>query len=329
MARTASNIDALHHESIIIDTHCDTLGRVYEGQRRLGERSALGQFDLPRAIAGGLTAEFMAAFVDERRPGDGIRQSLHFIDVYYQELEAFPDLAMQATCVDDIRRAKAAGKVALLLSMEGAEGLGGDLRALRTFYKLGLRSLGLTWNRRNEAADGTGEARTGGGLSSFGVNLVKECNRLGILLDLAHLAPAGIRDVLEISEAPVVVTHANCYALWPHIRNLTDAQLEAIARKGGVVGVTAVPIFLGENPQRNQLSTLLDHLDRMVEVMGVDHVGMGMDFDGINDSRVEGIEDVSRFANVTRALDQRGYTPDDIRKILGENFLRVLGEVIH
>jgi membrane dipeptidase len=329
MADNNTAIDALHRESIIIDTHCDTLGRVYEGQRRLGERSTLGQFDLPRAIAGGLTAEFMATFVDDRRPGDGIRQSLHFIDVYYQELEAFAACALQALCTDDIRRAKATGKVALLLSMEGAEGLGGDLRALRMFYRLGLRSLGLTWNRRNEAADGTGEVRTGGGLSNFGVSLVKECNRLGILLDMAHLSPAGVQDVLELSDAPVVVTHANCYALWPHPRNLTDEQLEAVARKGGVVGVTPVPLFLGENQQRNQLSVLLDHLDHMVQVMGVAHVGIGMDFDGVGDSRVEGIEDISQLANVTRGLVARGYSPDDIAGMLGGNFLRVLAEVIH
>ena len=206
----------IHQTSLIIDTHCDTLGRVYEGQRRLGERSTLGQFDLPRAIEGGLTVEFMATFVDERRHGDGIRQSLHFIDVYHEELEAFSDLAMPATTTHDMLRARAEDKVALLLSMEGAEGLGGDLRALRSFYRLGLRSLGITWNRRNEAADGTDDIRTGGGLSNFGMQLVKECNRLGILLDMAHLSPAGVKDVLEVSDAPVVVTHANCYALCPH-----------------------------------------------------------------------------------------------------------------
>ncbi len=327
MAGASIDAAALHAQSIVVDTHCDTLGRVYEGQRRLGERSPLGQFDLPRAAEGGLTCEFMATFVDDRRAGDGIRQSLHFIDVYYQEMEAFGALAMQATSADDIIRAKRAGKVALLISMEGAEGLGGDLRALRLFYRLGLRSLGLTWNRRNEAADGTGEIRTGGGLSNFGVKLVQECNRLGILLDMAHLSPAGVRDVLELSDAPVVVTHANSYALWPHPRNLTDEQLEAVAAKGGVVGVTPVPIFLGDG-DHSQLSILMDHLDHMVKVIGADHVGLGMDFDGVGEMRCAGIDDVSMLPNITRSLVERGYSADDIGRILGGNFLRVLGEVI-
>ena len=327
----AESLDAetIHQESIIIDTHCDTLGRVYEGQWRLGERSSLGQFDLPRAIDGGLTAEFMATFVDNRRPGDGIRQSLHFIDVYYEELAAFPDLALAATTTADIIRAKEEGKVALLLSMEGAEGLSGDLRALRLFYRLGLRSLGLTWNRRNEAADGTGEIRTGGGLSNFGVELVKECNRLGILLDMAHLSPAGVQDVLELSDAPVVVTHANCYTLCQHPRNLTDEQLEQVAHKGGVIGVTPVPPFLENDAQkRSQLSVMVDHLDHMVRVIGMDHVGIGLDLDGVGDMRVDGIEDVSMLPNVTQELVTRGYEAGDITKILGGNFLRVLGEVI-
>lgn len=314
---------ALHRESIVIDTHCDTLSRVIEGQRRLGERSELGQFDLPRALEGGLTAELMATFWDPKRHGNGIRQTAQFIDAFYEELDAFSDLAMPAFSARDILRAKEAGKVALILSMEGAEGLEGDLGMLRLCHRLGLRFLGITWNRRNEAADGVGETRTGGGLSEFGVALVKECNRLGIILDMAHLAPAGVRDVLEVSEAPVVVTHGNCHAIWPHKRNLTDAQLEAIAAKGGVVGVTAVPAFLGSDEKSAPMAAMLDHLDHVIRVMGEEHVGIGMDFDGVRDARVVGMEDVSRLPNLTEGLVGRGYKAETVKKILGGNFLRV------
>ncbi|MGI5835468.1 MAG: dipeptidase, partial [Chloroflexota bacterium] len=215
----------------------------------------------------------------------------------------------------------------LVLSMEGAEGLDGDLGALRVFHRLGLRSLGLTWNWRNEAADGVFETRTCGGLTQFGIDLVGECNRLGILVDMAHLAPAGVRDVLEVSEAPVVVTHANCHALWPHFRNLTDSQLEAIAAKGGVVGATAVPAFLGQEESRCPLDPLLDHIDHMVKVMGEDAVGIGLDLDGVGDNRVEGLEDASKMPNLTVGLAERGYSESTIRKILGENFLRVFRQV--
>jgi membrane dipeptidase len=322
-----TDVRALHRKSIIVDGHCDTLGSVVQKRRRLGERSTFGQFDLPQALEGGLTAQLMATFFEPSWPGSGIRQTLQFIDAYHEELGAYSDLAMPAVSADDIVRAKRLGKVALVLSMEGAEGLEGDLGVLRLCYRLGLRVLGITWNRRNEAADGIDEIQTGGGLTRFGVDLVKECERLGIVIDVAHLAPAGVEDVLEITDTPVVATHANCYDLWPHPRNLTDAQLEAIARTGGVVGITPVPPYLGKDENHSHLSVLLDHIGHMISVMGEDGVGLGMDFDGIGDIRTEGIEDVSKLPNLTRGLVARSYTDEVISKILGGNFLRAFRAV--
>jgi membrane dipeptidase len=256
-----------------------------------------------------------------------MKHALQAIDAFYEEIEAYPDQAMPAVCADDILRAKELGKIALVLKTQGVEGLEGDLRILRIWYRLGLRVLGLTWNGRNEAADGVGERRTGGGLTNFGVDLIKECNRLGIIVDVAHVAPAGVRDVLELCESPVIVTHANCHALWPHPRNLTDAQLEAIARQGGVVGVHYDPHFYGETEVYTHLSVMLDHIDHMVSVMGEDGVGFGMDFDGVEE-HMEGIEDVSKLPNLTKGLAERGHSAEAIKKILGGNFLRVVREVL-
>jgi len=250
------------------------------------------------------------------------------LDTFYQELESFPKLAMPAVEAQDLVKAKEHGKVALFLGMEGAEGLGGSLSALRMCYRLGLRVLGITWNRRNEAADGVGELRTGGGLTNFGIDVVKECNRLGILIDIAHLAPAGVEHVLELSEAPIVATHANCHDLWAHPRNLTDEQLEAVAKNGGVVGVTPVPPFLGDHEEQADLAELLDHVDHMIEVMGENGVGLGLDFDGVGEMRTRGIEDVSMLPNITSGLRERGYAEEIIAKILGGNFLRVFREVL-
>jgi len=324
----STDVEWLHRESLVIDTHCDTLGRVLEGQRRLGERSTLGQFDLPRALEGGLDTEVMATFFNDHRAGSGARQTLQFIDAFYEELDAYGDLAALALNAADIERIRAEGKISLMLGMEGAEGLEGDLRVLRSCYRLGLRVLGLTWNRRNEAADGLDELGTGGGLTRFGRALLDECQQLGILVDVAHLGPAGVRDVLERSERPVLATHANAHAVYPHPRNLTDAQLEAIAATGGVVGVVPVPPFLGPYEECAPLEPFFDHLDHLLRVMGEDHVGLGLDFDGVGGKRTEGIEDVTRLPNLTRGMVARGYSEGTVRKVLGENFLRVFREVL-
>jgi membrane dipeptidase len=153
-------------------------------------------------------------------------------------------------------------------------------------------------------------------------------NRLGIMVDISHLSPTGVRDVLYVSEAPVIASHSNAYALCPHRRNLTDKQLEGIASKGGVVGVTFVPGFVAEDENQATLGGVLDQIDYMVKTMGIDHVGLGSDFDGFFSSKVRGLEDVTRLPRLTAGLVERGYGEEDVKKILGGNLMRVFREVV-
>jgi len=326
----------LHQRSIIFDGHCDTLISIRDGERKLGERcqvQAQGRttsswhIDLPRLFEGGVTAQIFACFVRQSfLPSDATNEGLRMIDAFYVALDENPDALLLATTAADIERAKAEGKVAGVLSLEGAEALEGDLAMLRTFYRLGLRAVGLTWNWRNQAADGLGEARTGGGLTEFGVSLVREANRLGVILDVAHLAPAGVRDVLALSESPVVASHANAHALCDHPRNLTDEQLKGIAESGGLVAVTYVSSFLAKDSQDASLERVLDHVDYIVKTIGVEHVGLGSDFDGFG-GVLPGLEDVSRLPALTAGLVARGYTDEQVSKILGGNYLRVFRQV--
>lgn len=329
-------VQKLHRDSIIFDGHCDTLISLRDNERRLGERrqprtsggvTSSHHVDLPRLLEGGVTAQVFACFVREQfLPADATNEALRLIDAFYCALDENPDDLLLATTASDVEQAKAEGKVAGMLSLEGAEALEGDLAVLRSFYRLGLRALGLTWNWRNQAADGLGETRTGGGLTEFGVALVQEANRLGVLLDVSHLAPAGVRDVLALSEAPVVASHANARALCDHRRNLTDEQLEGIAATGGLVGVTNVSSFLTQHPQGASLERVLDHVDYIVKTVGVDHVGLGSDFDGFA-GVLPGLEDVSRLPAITAGLVARGYTDEQVTKILGGNYMRVFRQV--
>lgn len=319
----------LHYNSIIFDGHCDTLLEVLDGKRRLNERSTEGHIDLPRLREGGVTAQVFAIFIEDKYlPGKAARQTLRVLDTLYNELAANTDSLVLATKAEDIEKAKKTGKVAAVVGIEGAESLEGELGLLRMFHRLGVRLLTVAWSRRNEAADGIQEARTGGGLTNFGLKLVEECNRLGIMVDISHLAPAGVQDILEVSSQPVIASHSNAYALCPHPRNLTDQQLAALAEKGGVVGVTFVPSFITEDRKEASLEKLLDHIDHIVQVAGVDHVGLGSDFDGFSPPPPVGLEDVTRLPDITSGLLNRGYGEDEIRKILGGNFLRVFRQVV-
>ena len=327
---------SLHASSVIFDGHCDTLISIRDGNRRLDERCQVRpdggvissqHIDLPRLLEGGVTAQTFACFVRQQfLPSDATNEALRLIDAFYRALDENPEALLLATTAADVERAKAEGKVAGVLSLEGAEALEGDLAMLRTFYRLGLRALGLTWNWRNQAADGLGESRTGGGLTEFGVAMVREANRLGLILDIAHLAPAGVRDVLELSEAPVVASHANARALCDHHRNLTDEQMAGIAASGGLVGVTYVPPFLAQERQDASLEKVLDHIDYIVKTIGVDHVGLGSDFDGF-DGVLPGLEDVSHLPALTAGLVARGYSDEKVAQILGGNYLRVFRQV--
>ncbi len=321
-------IDAmtLHKSSLVCDAHCDTLLDVLAGKRRLGERSESGQIDLPRLHEGNVTGQVFAVWTPPARYADATRYALEAIDAFHREVAANDDFRL-ATTAADLDVAFADHAVAGMLSFEGAEPLAGSLPALRMFHRLGIRLITLTWNFRNEAADGVKESISGGGLTNFGRALVAECNRLGIVLDVSHLAPAGVRDVLALSEQPVIASHSNATAVYDHQRNLTDAQLQAIVANGGAVGVTYVPPFLRQDKENASVLDVLDHIDYMVKLIGADHVMLGSDFDGMGTMAPQGLEDASRLPGITAGLMARGYNETAIKAILGGNFRRVFAQV--
>jgi membrane dipeptidase len=276
---------------------------------------------------------------------------------------------MFATSVADIRRAKQQKKIAALMGIEGGHAIENSLPALREFYRLGVRYITLTWNNTNDWADaGRGEKRHNG-LSEFGKDVVREMNRLGMLVDVSHVSDKTMSDALDVSTAPIIASHSSARALSNVPRNIPDDLLRRIAQKGGVVQVNFYSVFvdattvspqsaerdarlkaqqdvlnekykddperLGEEGDKLEaanplpplpISKLIDHIDHIVKVSGIDHVGIGADFDGANDMP-EGAQDVSMLPNITYELLKRGYSETDIRKILGENFLRVFAEV--
>jgi membrane dipeptidase len=318
---------ALHRRAIVCDGHCDTILVLERQGRSLGERSAQGHVDLPRLREGGVTAQVFALFVEDAYlPGEAIHRTLQLLDRFYQEMAANAGRVFLATRAADVRRAKIAGQVAAILGIEGGEALEGDLAVLRVFYRLGVRLLTLTWNRRNALADGLKETRTAGGLTNLGVEAVQEMNRLGMLVDIAHIAPAGLRDVLQVSTAPVIASHANARAVTDHHRNVGDEDVRAIAEKGGLVGVTFVPSFV--DPEKPSLERLVDHVVHLLQMGGEDHVGVGSDFDGFGPAEhFQDIPDVSHLPRLTEALLRRGLSERVVEKVLGENFLRVFAEV--
>lgn len=341
----------------IFDGHNDVLTRLPRQERGFFERGAQGHLDLPRAVEGGFGGGFFACYV--RNPEDEWSEeaAISYTGGGY-DIALAPPLdtghALHETLAAAARmfhiergsegRVKVVrtaaeiegclrdGVLAAILHVEGAEAIGPELDELEVLYRAGLRSLGLVWSRSNVFGHGVpfrfpGSPDTGPGLSAAGRRLVRECDRLGIMVDLSHLNERGFWDAAELTQKPLVATHSNAHALCPATRNLTDRQLDAVRDSGGVVGVNFAVAFLREDGKEEadtSISEIARHVDYLVRRMGVDHVGLGSDFDGATIPR--GLGDASGLPLLVDALRKRGYAGEELRKLAHGNWLRVLRE---
>ncbi len=318
----------LHYDAFVFDAHCDTIGYALPGHfhRDLREWGSSGHLDLPRLAAGGINCQVFACFPGEARVGAApTSAALQRLEALYELLAQAPERVMLVHTAADLDRLGPGRPVGALLGLEGAEALDGTLALLHTFFRLGVRVLGLAWNPRNAACDGV-DGSSDLGLTPYGRDLVQACNRLGVIVDVSHLNAAGVADVLAISSQPIMASHSNARALCDHRRNLTDAQIAAIAAHGGVIGATFVPMFLTDRPDEASIGHLLAHIAHMVDVAGIDHVGLGSDFDGW--TLPDDLDSGEKYPRITDGLLAWGYSEDAIRKILGENFRRVFKQVL-
>jgi membrane dipeptidase len=353
----------LHQAAIVIDAHADTIQAVLAG-RDLARRNTAGQIDIPRMRAGGLDAEFFAIFVDPIYQGErSIQRTNNIIAAIEQTCAANrQDLALARTA-QDIEAAVNNGRIAILMGIEGGQAINNNLAALDQFYQRGVRYMGLTWSNTNDWADAAGDVERHHGLTEFGRQVVREMNRIGMLVDVSHASDKTFYDVLATSTKPVIASHSSCRALTNHARNMTDDMLRALAKQGGVCCINFYSEFIdesyrarqskypkpGQAPRADQFNgdldrwaiarfqrfvepsknppppfdSLINHIDHAVKIAGIDHVGLGSDFDGV-DALPQGMEDAAKLPNITKALLARGYSPEDIKKILGGNLLRVL-----
>ncbi len=336
----------LTREIGIVDTHNDFAIGVLK-ERFNGNHDSLGEFWIPRFRAGGVTLTTCPIFIpDAYLPDGALRFTIQVIDALYQEIEENSDEIELARSYEDIVRIRNAGKIAALLSFEGAEALGQDLSTLRLFYQVGLRMLSFTWMRRTLFGDGTWENDSRGGLTRLGRAAVREMNRLGIIVDVSHASDQTTWDILEEASSPVIASHSNARAVHNHQRNVTDDMIRAIAVSGGVVGVVAVSRFITHG--KPSIAKWVDHIEHIINVAGIDHVGIGADFydhlGKINAAQMIadwGIEPVGEEAHpftgmlgpedlpgLTAELLRRGFSEADMRKIYHENYFRVMAEVL-
>ena len=291
----------------------------------MGVRSSLGHVDVPRLKEGGVDCQVFAISSERSRtPSHPLRTALEMITRFNYECRDSPDI-ISVTSYQEIKDASNSGKIAAMLSIEGADVIEGKIELLRIFHSLGVRMVGLVHSLRNLLADGVTDKRTGGGLSELGVQAVQELNKLGVIIDVSHINDEGYWDTLEHTHSPIIASHSNSREVCNHPRNMTDDMIKALADNGGVMGMNFAPMFI--HSTQATISGVVDHIDHIVELVGPDHVGLGSDFDGIPYTPI-GLEDVTKIPNITEELVKREYSEEDIEKILGGNHLRLFRKVI-
>lgn len=365
----------IHYSALVVDTHSDSLAWPTRYGVDIGQRQEDTHMDLPRMKEGNQNVQFFACFaspswIEKKKV---VQVTLDYMDSFHTLMRSYPDQIRQATTADDVRRITDAGKLAGILCVEGGHSIDDDLSILRMYHRLGVRYMTLTWNNTNNWGDGVLDEPRHGGLNHFGKEVVREMNRLGMLVDISHVAPATFWDAIATTTKPVIASHSSAKAICAAPRNMEDDQIKAVADNGGVIGVNYEITFVGEayrvakaavdeekvdevkraekdHPadsdglknalreiddchdekvaglSRPHYTEIVDHIDHMVSVAGVDHVGLGSDFDGAD--MPEGMEDCTKVPLITDELVKRGYGESDIRKILGENFMRVMEDAL-
>jgi membrane dipeptidase len=376
----AARAARIHRSAIVVDTHLDVPDALAEKWADIAVRGATKHFDIPRAKEGGLTAPFFAVYVPASyASGGAARLALEHIDMVHRIAAAHPADLVGAASVAEIRRAKRDGKMAILMGIEGGHAIEDSLGALRDFHRLGVRYMTLTHTNSNRWADSSGnffaprfepeKARLHQGLNDFGRTVVREMNRIGMMVDVSHVSDETVDDVLEASRAPVFASHSSCRALSSLPRNLADDHIRRIGAKGGVVMINVSSIFLEQasvdavraaldalqepaarlleqhkdDPARARgdirkliealprrppvpFTRVVVHIEHVIKLAGPDAVGLGTDFDGIPDPPA-GLEDVSKLPRITEELLRRGHSEQEVRNVLGENFLRFFAKV--
>ena len=369
---------AVHNSAIVIDTHADTPQRFLDNGFDFGGPLKGGMLSLDAAKQGNLDAEFFSIWVDPTQygPNASAKRTLELIDSVYKQAARHPDRMAMCYSADDIVSTHAAGKFCALMGIEGGHSIENSLGLLRDYYRLGVRYMTLSWSNTNDWADSSGDidstkVKHHDGLTPFGKDVVREMNRLGMMVDISHVADKTFWDVIATTQAPIIASHSSARALTAAPRNMTDDMLKAVAKNNGVVMVNFYAAFVDENYRsawnqqererkaaqealtakyktegqpvpyaesnaidseyaakipRPPFKSLIDHFDHIAKAAGVDHVGIGTDFDGVS-ALPEGINTAADLPKITQALMARGYSADDMKKILGGNLLRVFRDV--
>ena len=353
----------VHFSSIVLDTHIDVTPRL-QTTWKFTEEHKDGHIDLPRMKKGGLNALFFSIYMSGTVTGPkAVNDAIERIAAVHRLAEESPDQVALCVTADQVRKAHKQGKIAALMGMEGGHMINNSLAVLRMYAELGVRYLTLTHSVNTDWADSSGDQPKHNGLTDFGKDVVRELNRLGVMVDISHVADKTFLDAIEVSKAPMLASHSSCRAISGHARNMTDPMIKALAAKGGVIQINYLDQFIDNDlfqySQKSQSlmrelqqkypgrenagkrreevakqfgpapkaswERIIDHIDHAVKLVGVDHVGLGSDFDG--GSMPVGMEDCTQLPKITEALLRKGYSAADIKKILGENTLRLLSEV--
>ena len=372
----------IHDSALVVDTHADTPQRFLDEGFDIGSTDSndIGHVSLDKARRGNLGAEFFSIWVDpDTNQGRFARHTFDLIDSVYEQAARHPDRMSMAFSPADIERAHREHKLAALMGIEGGHSIENDIHLLRDYYRLGVRYMTLSWSNTNEWADSSGDiddarVQHHNGLTDFGKQVVLEMNRLGMMVDISHVADKTFWDAIATTKAPLIASHSSARALVDAPRNMTDEMLRAVTKNGGVVQVNffngfddadfrkameaqskdqaaAIQKYTDQlkaegkpvnyvdidrierewtaKIPRPPLKSLIDHIDHIAKVAGIDHVGLGSDFDGVSGATPQGMDSAADLPNITQALLDRGYSADDIKKILGGNLMRVFREVEH